>query len=156
MRIFALLLCVTLIRTVSAQEYCDSQCQRSLIDDYYSKINQAVQRHSTEEHIDTFLATLHDDVVYLHDEYEAEFNKSTWRQAFLRQMERGSYANTTQASTLVKSVIHGYQTAAVEFVSRYAENDDSALTASPPRLAIFKFKDNKIVFIQDHWYHAVE
>lgn len=140
----------------SSKAYCDSQCQRSLIEQYYAKINRAIMHDSTLEHVDDFLSVLHDDVLYLHTEYQAEFNKDIWRKAFLRQIENGRYNNSEEALTSIESIIHGYQTAAVEFISRYNDDETNELIATPKRLAIFKFKDNKIVFIQDHWYHEVE
>lgn len=108
-----------------------------------SKINLSVVQHSTTENVDVFLGSLHEDVVYLHEEYEAKFDKNIWRKAFLRQMERGGYANTVEANTVLKSVIHGYQTAAVEFVSRYRNQEDTEITSSPSRLAILSSKTVK-------------
>lgn len=142
--------------TSSSKAYCDSQCQRSLIEEYYEKVNRVTMRDSTSQHIDDFLSVLHDDVLYLHTEYQAEFNKDIWRKAFLRQLEKGRYNNSEKAVTSIESIIYGYQTAAVEFISRYNDDETGALISTPKRLAIFKFKDNKIVFIQDHWYHEVE
>lgn len=153
---FAAMLFFVFSTQVSADTHCDSQCQLTLIKDYYQKINLSVVQQSTTENVDVFLGSLHEDVVYLHEEYEAKFDKTIWRKAFLRQMERGGYANTVEANTVLKSVIHGYQTAAVEFVSQYRNQEDTEVTSSPSRLAIFKFKDSKIVFIQDHWYHLAE
>lgn len=153
---FAAMLFFVFATQVSADTHCDNQCQLILIKDYYQKINLSVLQHSTTENVDEFLDSLHEDVVYLHKEYEAMFDKKIWRKAFLRQMERGGYANTVEANTVLKSVIHGYQTAAVEFVSQYRNQEDTEVTSSPSRLAIFKFKDSKIVFVQDHWYHLAE
>lgn len=156
MKRFATLLLLASTTQAMGNTHCNDQCQSALINDYYAKINQAVIQDSTPENVENFLAVLHDDVTYLHEEYEAKFDKDIWRKAFLRQMDLGRYDDTIASNTQVISIIHGYQTAAVEFVSRYRNRDDADFNSSPTRLAIFKFKDNKIVFIQDHWYHIAE
>jgi len=142
--------------SISSKAYCNNQCQRSLIEQYYAKINRATMHDSSLEHVDDFLNVLHDDVLYLHTEYQAEFNKDIWRKAFLRQIENGRYNNTEEAGTSIESIIHGHQTAAVEFIRYYNDDETNELITTPKRLAIFKFQDDKIVFIQDHWYHEVE
>jgi hypothetical protein len=110
---------------------------------------------SNENDINLFLDSLHEKVRYLHSQYEADFDKNIWRAAFLKHINNGRYQNSKEATTTINKVIHGHNIAAVEFISRNNDKDGNLIIA-PPRLAIFKFQDGKISFIQDHWYHLIE
>ena len=111
---------------------------------------------STVEDIDRFLNSLHNEVQYIHAEYEADFTKEDWRTAFVRFWKTGRYDNPKEAVTTVTKIIHGYKFAAVEFISRHQNDDTGELAARPERLAMFGFKDGTISYIRDYWYHKIE
>ncbi|MCC2616546.1 nuclear transport factor 2 family protein [Aestuariibacter halophilus] len=136
--------------------HCDNTCQTTQINQYYQHISRILMAGSSAEDVDRFLGGLHDDVRYVHAEYSADFDKAIWRRAFLRQLDKGRYTNSSDATPTINRIIHGFNTAAVEVVSRYNDDDSGELLTSPPRLAIFTFEDGKIVAIRDHWYHLAE
>ena len=133
---------------------CDAACQRTQIENYYAGIDAIMLAGSSVADIDDLLGRLHEDVRYIHEEYEADFDKSTWRKAFVRQLEKGAYNDGPDGLTSILRVIHGYEFAAVEVISRYTEN--GVLIETKPRLVTFKFDQGKILQIKEHWYHLAE
>ncbi len=140
--------------SANAQD-CLNDCQPRLIQSYYHKLDKLTMRGSTEQDVTLFLDSLHENVKYIHSQYEADFDKNTWRTAFLRGVNSGRYQDSIDAKTTINKIIHGHNVAAVEFVSRNNDKDGNLIVA-PPRLAMFKFQDGKISFIQEHWYHLIE
>ena len=136
-------------------ENCLNECQSQLIQTYYQQLDKIIMRGSTEKDLTRFLDSLHKNVRYVHSQYEADFDKNTWRTAFLRGLNGGRYQNSVDAKTTINKIIHGHNFAAVEFVARNNDEDGNLIVA-PPRLAVFRFQDRKISFIKEHWYHLVE
>lgn len=135
---------------------CSRKCQVKLITEYYQNIDKIMMTGSSMQDVEHFLSLLHDDVRYIHVEYEADFTKDVWRKAFKRQMDKGSYDSPQSAVTTVANIIHGHRVAAVEFIDRYKDDTTGELKVTPPRLAIFTFQEGKIVKIEDMWYHLSE
>jgi len=154
--ILGLLSCFILTTNVAADEVCDNSCQTQLITAYYKGIDNILAKGSTADDIEQFLNSLHADVNYLHPEYQADFDKAGWRNAFTGTMRKGGFNNPKEAFALVKKIIHGHNYAAVEKVDRFFNVKTGKVIETPPRLAIFSFKDKKIIYIRDHWYHAAE
>jgi hypothetical protein len=149
------LLALTTSELTANDQNCLNDCQSRLIHTYYQKIDKISMRGSTEKDVTVFLDSLHENVRYIHSQYEASFDKDTWRAAFLRGVNSGRYQDTKEAITTINKIIHGHNYAAVEFVSRYNDQDGN-LSVAPPRLAVFKFQGGKISLIQEHWYHLIE
>lgn len=137
------------------QVNCDKTCQSRLVNAYHQGIDQISRKGSSVADVDRFLDGLHPQVQYSHPEYDSEFNKTLWRQAFLRQLNAGRYTGDEQTATHINHIIHGYQHAAVEKIQHYYD-DEGNLISTPPRLEMFEFKEGKIFAIRDHWYHLNE
>jgi ketosteroid isomerase-like protein len=154
--IFLTFLITTVAQSAATQDECKSECQLKLITAYYADIEKIIMAGSNLADIDNFLDSMHDDVHYIHVEYEAKFDKPTWKKAFIRRLEAGSYNGSNNTPTTINHVIHGYNYAAVEFISRYHDEATNKVITSSPRLAMFGFADGKISYIRDYWYHLAE
>ena len=155
LKILTLLAAIITSQAALAEEVCGHTCQSEKIEDYYIKISKVMMAGSSVEDVRRFLTVLHNDVRYIHVKYEADFDKEAWHKAFMRRMEGGNYNNHPEDTTKVLRIIHGYNSAAVEFISKYT-NEDGVRITNPKRLAFFTFKDGKISKIQDYWYHLAE
>lgn len=86
---------------------CDSTCQLTQINAYFSALDNISRKDSTVKDIDALLLLTHDTVKYVHVEYEANFNKESWRKAFIRNLERGAYKNSLNNEMRVLNSISG-------------------------------------------------
>lgn len=129
---------------------CDSSCQLAQINLYFSALDQVSRKSSSIKDIDSLLALTHDDVKYVHVEYEANFNKESWRKAFIRNLERGAYQNSTKDEKRVINRIFGKNHIAVEYAHGVIQ-PDGAWQQTKPRLAIFGFTNGKISLIKELW-----
>jgi hypothetical protein len=86
---------------------CESTCQLDQINSYFSALDKIGRKNSNIQDIDSLLAITHDEVKYIHVEYEANFTKKSWRNAFLRNLERGAYQNSAKNEVRVLNTIFG-------------------------------------------------
>lgn len=80
-----------LLANITLAASCDPTCQLSQINSYFAALDKVSRKDSSIKDIDSLLALTHDDVKYIHVEYEANFTKESWRNAFIRNLERGAY-----------------------------------------------------------------
>ena len=129
---------------------CDSSCQLSQINSYFSALDKVSRKGSSIEDIDSLLALTHDDVKYVHVEYEANFSKETWRKAFIRNLERGAYQTTAKNEKRVINSIFGKNHTAIEYSNGVIQKDGTWIK-DEPLLVIFGFTDGKISLIKELW-----
>jgi hypothetical protein len=129
---------------------CDSNCQLSLINSYFSALDRVSRKNSTINDIDSLLALTHDDVKYIHVEYEANFTKGLWRKAFIRNLERGAYQNSTNNEMRVVNTIFGKNHMAIEY-SHGVIQPNGTWNPTEPLLVIFGFTNGKISLIKELW-----
>ena len=146
--VFAILLLV-LSNNVFALD-CNSTCQLKQINSYFDGLDKVARKSSSVKDIDALLALTHDEVKYIHVEYEANFTKKTWRKAFIRNLERGAYQNTDNNEIRILNTIFGKNYTAIEY-SHGVVQQDGAWKQAEPRLILFGFTDGKISLIKELW-----
>lgn len=129
---------------------CDSSCQLAQITSYFSALDKISRKGSSIEDIDTLLALTHDKVKYIHVEYEANFDKASWRKAFIRNLERGMYQNSDKNEKRILNVIYGKNHTAIEY-SHGVIQEDGSWKQTEPLLALFGFTDGKISLVKELW-----
>ena len=129
---------------------CDSSCQLAQITSYFSALDKISRKGSSIEDIDTLLALTHDKVKYIHVEYEANFDKASWRKAFIRNLERGMYQNSDKNEKRILNVIYGNNHTAIEY-SHGVIQEDGSWKQTEPLLALFGFTDGKISLVKELW-----
>jgi hypothetical protein len=129
---------------------CESSCQLDQINLYFSALNTISRKNSNINDIDSLLALTHDDVKYIHVEYEANFTKESWRKAFIRNLERGAYQKTEKNEMRVIKTIFGKNHTAIEY-SHGVIKQDGTWQHTEPLLVIFGFTNGKISLIKELW-----
>lgn len=129
---------------------CNEGCQLSQVKAYFSALDKVAKKDSTVEDIDALLAITHDDVKYIHVEYDANFTKETWRTAFLRQLELGRYQDTDKDQIRVLNSISGKNHIAIEY-SYGVIQEDGTWEKTNDYLALFGFTDGKLSLIRELW-----
>ena len=105
---------------------------------------------STEQDIDNLLNKMHDDVRYIHVRFDAQFDKSTWRSAFLRNLQRGFYKATEQDQRRILNSIAGKDHYAIEYAHGTLD-ETGQWVQDKPQLVVFGFTDGKISLIRELW-----
>jgi len=126
---------------------CDSACQLVQVKSYFLALDEVGRKGSTTKDLDSFLALVHDDVNYIHVEYQANFTKKSWREAFLRNLER---VKTKKNEARILNTIFGKNHVAVEYAHGVI-NSGGTWQSNDSRLALFGFKDGKISLIKELW-----
>ena len=113
-KIILLLWCFTLPSKAYALD-CDSNCQLKQINAYFSALDVIGRKGSSIEDIDELLSLTHDDVKYIHVEYQANFTKQSWRKAFIRNLKRGAYQKSKENEMRILKTIFGKNYIAIEY-----------------------------------------
>lgn len=129
---------------------CSNTCQLEQVIRYFEALDRVSQEGSTVADIDALLEGMHESVRYEHVEYEANFTRDTWRQAFVRNWERGSYSNGPEAKIGVLNIIHGKNYAAVEYANGTVTTD-GRWEGSESLLVLFQFTDGQISLVRELW-----
>mgnify|MGYP000291147561 CR=1 FL=1 len=129
---------------------CESTCQLNQINSYFAALDKISRKDSTPDDIDSLLALTHDDVKYVHVEYEANFTKESWRKAFIRNLERGAYQNSVNNEMRIINTIFGKNYTAIEY-SHGVIQQDGTWQQTEPLLVLFGFTGGKISLIKELW-----
>jgi len=129
---------------------CDSTCQLTQINLYFLALDTVARKNSGIKDIDSLLALTHDNVKYVHVEYEANFTKKSWREAFIRNLKQGAYQNTFKNEIRILNTIFGKNYTAIEY-SHGLVQSDGTWQATEPLLVIFGFTNGKISLIKELW-----
>ncbi len=140
---------LTLASTASASS-CESTCQLDLVNSYFKALDKIAKKGSSSADIDFLLNTTHDDVNYIHVEYEANFTKDSWRKAFNRNLELGAYQNDESNEIRVLNSIPGKNYMAIEYAHGVIQADGK-WQPTEPLLVIFGFTENKISLVKELW-----
>jgi len=140
---------LTFTSTTSASS-CDARCQLDLVNSYFKALDKVARKGSSSADIDVLLNVTHDNVKYSHVEYEANFNKDSWRKAFIRNLERGAYQNNDSNEIRVLNSISGKNYTAIEY-SHGVIQADGMWQPTEPLLVIFGFTDSKISLVKELW-----
>jgi hypothetical protein len=134
----------------SMAENCDATCQLNLVNSYFSALDKVARKDSTHKDIDSLLSLTHENVKYIHVEYEANFSKNSWRKAFIRNLERGAYQNNKKNEMRILNSIAGKNYLAIEY-SHGVIQADGSWQKTEPLLVIFGFTDSKISLVKELW-----
>lgn len=138
--------------SIASSEECDSPCKEKLITDYFKSLDKVFLAGSTEADINKLFELFHPEVKYQHFEYDANFNNAEWRAAFIGNLQRGAYKKQQNESIKVTTYIHGKSHSAVEYIyGRLEEGKGWIPNDEEKLLAIFGFKDDKIVLVREYW-----
>jgi hypothetical protein len=129
---------------------CDTGCQMQQIDSYFKALDKISAKGSSIKEIDHFLSILHPDVKYIHVEYAASFDRTAWRQAFIRNLERGAYQNSNQSEQRVLTSIAGKNHVAVEY-AHGVRLQDGTWQQQQPLLILFGFNAGQISLVKELW-----
>jgi hypothetical protein len=129
---------------------CDSDCQLKQITSYFSALDKISRKGSSVADIDALLALTHDDVNYIHVAYEANFTKSAWRAAFIKNLNRHAYQNGMENKIKITKVIFGQNHAAIEY-SHVVTQPNGQWEPTEPLLVLFAFTDGKISLVKELW-----
>lgn len=136
-------------QVVKANE-CDSSCQLNQINSYFLALDTINRKGSTIKDIDSLLALTHDDVQYIHVEYQANFTKTSWRKAFIRNLERGAYKKGKENEIRIINSIFGKNFTAIEYSHGVVQND-MTWQQTKPKLVLFGFTNKKISLVKELW-----
>jgi len=129
---------------------CDSTCQLDQIKSYFSALDKVSRKGSSTKDIDSLLALMHDNVKYIHVEYEANFNKELWRKAFIRNLNRGAYQNNAKNEKRIINSILGKNYIAIEY-SHGVIQESGTWQQTEPLLVLFGFTEGKISLVKELW-----
>lgn len=129
---------------------CNSTCQLNQINSYFAALDKVSRKGSNNEDVDSLLSLMHDNVQYIHVEYEANFNKKSWRKAFIRNIERGVYRNSAKNEIRILNSIFGKNHIAIEY-SHGVIQQNGIWQKTEPLLVLFGFIDGKISLVKELW-----
>ncbi|MFC3096147.1 nuclear transport factor 2 family protein [Alteromonas sediminis] len=147
---FTTVILLFVLPSISWASSCPSSCQLDQIKTYFSALDKISRHGSTIEDVDAFLALMHSDVNYVHVEYHANFDKASWRKAFIRNLERGAYQNTEKHEKRIIKRIFGKNHVAIEYAHGVVLENGS-WQPTEPLLVLFGFKDGKISLVKELW-----
>ena len=145
-----MLLLAVLVSANSEGVDCSPECQLEQVTVYFQALDKVFREGSTAADIDALLSHMHERVRYVHVEYGADFDRESWRAAFLRNVERGAFNNGPERKIGILKVIHGKNHAAVEY-AHGAVLPDGTWESGEPLLVLFEFTEGKISRIEELW-----
>lgn len=131
---------------------CYNACKESAISSYFEKLSKVFRKGSDSGSVKDLFSLFHDEVKYEHFEYDANFNKLEWFDAFQNNLDRGVYSKGDQEGMRVEKYIFGKSHVAVE--CGYGEQTSTgewARKGDQNLLAVFGFKGKKIVLVREYW-----
>ena len=137
----------------SARTYaveCGPDCQLEQVKLYFNALDKVSRKGSTIADVDALLSLTADKVKYIHVEYEANFNKTTWRKAFIRNLKRDAYNSGVKDKTIILNTIYGKNHCAIEY-SKQRLLPNGTWEKDEPRLALFGFTDGKTSLVKEFW-----
>ncbi|MFC3032744.1 hypothetical protein ACFOEE_09450 [Pseudoalteromonas fenneropenaei] len=129
---------------------CDSECQLSQVKAYFGALDKVARKGSSVADIEALLMLMHPEVSYVHIEYDANFDKASWRRAFMRNLELGRFNNSTAQEQRILKSINGKNHLAVEYAHGVVDGEGK-WHADAPLLALFGFRDGQIVMVKELW-----
>jgi hypothetical protein len=140
---------IILSNTSMAKE-CGEICQLEQVKAYFFSLDKIAKKGSTLSDIEALLDLTHDDVNYIHVEYQANFTKDTWRQAFLRNLKLNRYQNTDRNQIRILNSIAGKNYLAIEY-SHGLIKENGKWQETDKYLAVFGFTNGKLSLIKELW-----
>ena len=86
-----LTLAILLSPAASQAAECSEECQLAQVRAYFAQLDAVMRKGSSAADVDALFRLFDEDVKYQHIEYGADFDRAAWKEAFLRNLENGSY-----------------------------------------------------------------
>ena len=118
---------------------------------YFSAVEAIFRRGSTEQDVDRLFALVTPDVRYVHDSYEADFERAAWHEAFLRNVRNGAFGEPADFCMGVTDAIVGARYTAVEYVYGSRREGRCVPREEDRKLALFELEDGRISLIEEYW-----
>lgn len=150
-KILMLSLAILAMNNVSASE-CDNSCKKQVIEKYFSFLGEIYKEGSSPEQVSTLFSLMSAGVKYEHIEYEADFDRAQWHQAFIANLERGVYAAPKNSVISVENYIYGKHHVAVEYsYGEVNKTGDWVPKGDQKLLALFGFDEEKLTLVREYW-----
>lgn len=131
---------------------CGQDCQKAVIEEYFTNLAKVYQQDSKEGDIDRLFELFDENVKYEHLEYGANFEKNEWISAFKNNQRRGAYSAGPKDSIRVENYIFGKSHVAVEYSYGEITSDGGWTPKGDQKLfALFGFNGSKVVLVREFW-----
>lgn len=154
LRSFAfVLLAMMALGARASSNACDAACKEAQINAYFERLSSVYRKGSTTTDIDRLFNLFAPGVRYSHKEYDANFERAEWKDAFNGNLERGAYSKDKNELIEITEIIHGRSHSAVEYRYMRRTNDGTLEPADDQGglLALFGFDGERIVLIEEYW-----
>jgi hypothetical protein len=147
-------LLVMMVSSASAAwNVCDTACKEARIETYFDRLSAVYRRGSTSADVERLFDLFAPNVRYVHKEYDANFERAEWKDAFDGNLKRGAYRKDRNELIEITKVIHGRRHSAVEY--RYMRRaEDGTLQPADDQgglLVLFGFDGDRILLIEEYW-----
>jgi len=119
-----------------------------VLDKYYKLNIKAFQSGSTIKDIDNIFNLFTDNFTYVHPKYGGVYTRDVLYKGYKRNQEKGSY-NGKIVDIKVTSKIIGLNAIAV--TKRFIKMENGKIIEGKEEMAVFEFKDGKIIKIKEYW-----
>ena len=147
----ALCISIFILTGTSYADECSSACQLEQIKTYFSFMDAINRKGAKPADIDGLLENLHDEVTYEHVKFGVKFGKNKWKSNANNRINKGFNTNDPNDKISILNSIYGHNYVAIEFAHGYIDSKGVWNIKSDSQLGLFKFKDGKIVLIQELW-----
>ncbi|MCK0107877.1 nuclear transport factor 2 family protein [Flavobacteriaceae bacterium S0825] len=120
----------------------------TILDKYYELNLKVFQSGSTIKDIDNIFNLFTDDFTYVHPKCGGVYTRENLYNGYKRNQEKGSYNGKT-VDIKVTSKIIGLNAIAV--TKRFIRKEDGKTVEGKEQMAVFEFKDGKIIKIKEYW-----
>ena len=147
------LLAMTALGATASSNACDAACKEAQINAYFERLSAVYRKGSTSADIERLFSLFAPDVRYAHKEYDANFERAEWKDAFSGNLKRGAYNKDKNELIEITELIHGRSHSAVEYRYMRRTNDGKLEPADDQGglLALFGFDGERIVLIEEYW-----
>ncbi len=145
------LVCVFFVSSCASSKVADEPTMPAVVEQYFDVLDTIFRAGSTPDDVAALMDLTNDDVQYIHHNYQADFDKESWRAAFMRNMDAGGYKAEASYCTVVTNTIpgEGY------FAAAYAYGTNSGAQCVPNNdnrlLIVFKIVDGKLSKVEEMW-----
>ena len=152
MRIVAM--CFIFLCSINAlSEKSSKESNLSKVKSYLLAFDKVLRSSSTIEDIDFLMSKTHDSVRYVHSVHGVDFDKTTWRKAFLKQLNLHRYSKGPEDMIKIFNTISGKNHVAIEYAfGKKAPDGTWKINGQMDKdvmFSLFTFKDGKISLIKE-------
>lgn len=125
------------------------EAMTAMVDAWYRLSGQELDDRG-EAGIESVMALMHEDMRYVHREYDADFDRAMLTDGFRRRLERADTRNSTNTIT---NLIAGKNMVVVERSTAYERRTETGWEkrGEEDLVTLFEFRDGKIWRITEYW-----